>query len=517
MQNAASRYHGQDTLVVAMAKAPEPIALNPLLLEGQNAYTYSELLYSYLTRYDAGGHVTGDLAREVPTPENGGVSADGKTITFHLRHGVRWEDGVPVTARDVVFSYRAVMNPANNVPERYGFDLVDSIAAPDPYTVVIRLKRAFSPIIGFFFGGDSNYPILPAHLLAALPSINTATFNARPVGSGPYRMERWDRGDRITLEANASYYGGRPGIERVVLPFVHDSGTIVNELYSGELDAAFLLDASRIAQLRAIPNHRVVVTPVPYFYSLEFNLDDPVVADHAVREAIALGIDRRMLARKITLGVYDAETAMRGLFTWAFDPRADRLTFDPARAQQLLARDGWLPGPGGIRTKNGKPLRLQLSLPAGSDITTRYATAIAEEERAIGVDVTLRQYDREQFIATDGPIIQGHYQIALYDVQATYDPDASWYLACDQRAPHGFNLARYCNRTVDALLHRAAATFDRAERIAAYHRVQQLIASDLPYDFLCQISEVDVIPSSLRGYADPILSPFNSVSSWRLQ
>jgi peptide/nickel transport system substrate-binding protein len=508
----AQPQHQANTLVVAVRK--EPVALNPLLLEGLDSYTYGPLIFSYLTRYDPSGRTVGDLASVVPSIANGGVSPDGKRITFHLRRGVVWQDGVPLTSRDVLFTYRAVMNPLNNVPQRYAFDLVSSIDAPDPHTVVVHLKHAFSPIIGWFFGGDNNYQILPAHLLAGARSINTVAFNAQPIGSGPYRFERWDRGDHITLSANASYYMGRPRIDRLVLPFIQDDSTTINELHTGEIDAAFLVDASRIAELRAIPNHRVVVTPVPYFYALAFNLRDPILADRSVRQALAEAVDNRGLTRKITLGVYDSDTAMRGLFTWAFDPSVKSMPYDPVRAAALLARDGWIAGPDGIRVKNGRRLRLELSFATGLGITTRFVTAIAAAERSIGVDMTLRQYARTQYLETGGPFLGGRYQVSLYDYQAAYDPDASWLLACDQRAPHGFNVAAYCNPAVDALLQRAASSFDRKVRIAAYRSVQRQIASDLPYDFICQISEVDVVPSKLGGFAPPLLTPFGTAAAW---
>ena len=501
------------TLVIAVEK--EPISLNPLLLEGIDAYTYSEILYSYLTGYDSSGRAVPDLADPVPSLSNGGVSTDGKTVTYHLRRGVRWQDGAPLTSRDVVFTYHAVMNPANNLPYRYGYDVVASIAAPDPYTVVVRLKRAFSPVIGFFFGGDSNYPILPAHLLAGYPNLNEVPFNSAPIGSGPYRFERWDRGDRLTFTANATYFAGKPHIDHLILPFIQQDSTAINELQTGEIDAATLMDASRVAELRAIPHHRVVITPVPWYYALGFNLDDPLLSDRAIRQAIALAIDRRTLTRKITQGVYDADTAMRGLFTWAFDPHADTIAYDPKRAAALLTQDGWIPGPDGIRRKQGRRLHLELAFATGLSITTHFATAIAAAERTIGIDVTLRQYPRNQFIGNEGPIMQGHYQLSLYDYQASVDPDVSWLLACDQRAPHGFNLSRYCSVSVDALLKRAAASFDRATRIADYSRVQRQIVEDLPYFFICQISEVDVIPTSLQGYQRPLLSPFDSVAQWR--
>ncbi|HEY5348818.1 MAG TPA: peptide ABC transporter substrate-binding protein [Candidatus Lustribacter sp.] len=511
-QQARYQHRTSDALVIAMRK--EPISLNPLLLEGTDSYAYSELLFSYLTNYRSDGRVVGDIAREVPSIANGGISDGGTRITYRLRRGVRWQDGAPLTAADVVFTYHAIMNPANDVPERYGYDVVASIAAPDPYTVVITLKRPFSPIIGYFFGGDSNNAILPAHLLRERHDLNTAAFNAQPVGSGPYRFDRWDRGDHVTLTANGSYYAGRPRIGRLVLPFISSDSTTISELQTGEVDAAFMLDASRIAELRAIPDHRVIVTPVPYFYAISFNLQDPLTSDLAVRQAIALAIDRRALTRKISRGVYRADTAMRGLFTWAYDPAADKAVYDPAQARAVLARDGWTQGRGGIATKHGRALRLQLSYAAGSDITSRFAVAIAAAVRAVGIDMTLRSYERGQFVETDGPLIQGRYQVSLYDYQGGYDPDASWLLSCGERSPHGLNVSRYCNADVDRLLERGAASYDRAARAAVYRQVQRRIARSLPYYFLCQISEVDVIPAQLGGYAPPLLSPFNSAASW---
>jgi peptide/nickel transport system substrate-binding protein len=508
----ATSVNDSSTLTVAVRK--EPTSLNPLLLEGINAYIFSELFYSYLTTYDEHGNVAGDLAREVPSYANGGISADGRTIVFRLRRGVRWQDGAPVTARDVAFTYRAVMNPANNVQERYGYDLIERLDTPDAYTVRIRLQRPFSPILSFFFGGDSNYPILPAHLLASLPNVNAVPFDSAPVGSGPYRLARWDRGDRIVADANASYYAGKPRIARLVLPFISDDSTVINQLKTGEVNAAFFPDTSREAELRAIPNHRLVVTPVPYFYAISFNLDLPQLADRSVRMALVQAIDNKTLVRKVTHGLDDADHAMRGLFTWAYDPHVATPDYDPAAAKALLTRDGWIPGPDGVRTKNGRRLSFQLSFASGQDVTTELATAIAAAERQVGVDVSLRQYDRNEYVGLQGPWMQGRFALSLYDFQGTYDPDAAWMLACDQRAPRGFNMSRYCNPAVDALLHKAAASYDRATRMAAYRTVQRQIAADIPYDFLCQISEVDVIPSDLGGYAPPLLSPFNFVAKW---
>lgn len=480
----------------------EPQSLNPLLLEGPQAYAVSELLFSYLTNYDADGNMVPDVALQVPTTANGGVSSDGTRITFHLRRGVRWQDGAPLTARDVVFTYRAIMNGANDIPERFGYDKIVAINAPSADTVVIRLKKPYAPIVPLFFGGDSNYPILPEHLLAKYPSLNSVPFDQQPVGSGPYMLKEWARGDRLVLTANPRYYRGKPAIAQLVLPFRHDESTIVNELMTGEIDTAFSLDASRISLLRTLPRHRIAVTPIPYFYAMGFNVTDPALRDVNVRRAIALAIDRDAIVRKISHGVYDSKTGLRGLFTWAFDPGADRIAYNPRLARQLL---------------QGKHLRLQLIFPAGSDITAQLATAIAASEAAVGIDVTLKRYLREVYVANDGPVMQGRYQLSLYDYHSNYDPDASWLLACDQRSPGGFNEARYCNPAMDRDLERATSVFDRPQRARIYRGVQQTTVRDMPYFFLAQASEIDVIPADLEHYDRPLLSPFNSVARWSLR
>ncbi|MGA7200502.1 MAG: ABC transporter substrate-binding protein, partial [Candidatus Cybelea sp.] len=475
------------TLVVAISQ--EPVSLNPLYLQGALGYAISELGYTYLTNYDSNGKLVPEVAVTVPSLANGGVSSDGKHIVYHLRRNVLWQDGAPLTSRDVVFTYRAILNPSNAVPSRYGYDRVASVEAPDPYRVIVKLKRPYSPIVSYFFGGDSNYPILPAHLLARSASLDRVAYNAAPIGSGPYRFTYWARGDRLELAANPRYHGGRPAIARISLRFIHDPSTMISQLLTNEVDAAFFADVSRIATFRALPHHRIIVTPGPYFSALTFNFADPITNTVAVRQAFSLSIDRHALVAKVTHGVYDADTGMRGLFTWAFDPHAEGSAYEPQRAQALLVKDGWIAGADGIRVKNGRRLELQLAFRAGSDIEAGFVSLIVENERAVGIDVTTKRYSREEFIAQNGPLSQGRFQVALLTYQSTYDPDASWLLSCDQRAPNGFNFARYCNPAVDDALQRGVYVFDRAARRRAYSFVQRQLLTDVPYDFLCQVSE----------------------------
>ena len=510
-QGWQTRNERTNTLVVAF---PEPRSLNPLYLEGIFALEIGEFGFSYLTNYNAAGAVVPDVAREVPTIANGGISADRRRITFHLRHGVLWQDGAPLTSRDVVFTYRAVMNPRNTIASRYGFDKISTVGAPDPYTVVITTRAPYSPIVPMFLGGDSNYPILPAHILARYTNLNHVAFNGAPIGSGPYRFGPWLRGDRVTLVANPSYFGGRPAIDRIDLRFIPDSSTIVNQLSTGEVDAAFFADPSRIAALRQIPNRQVVVTPVPFVYLLDFNLADPLIGDIKVRRAFALAINRSAAVQKAFHGLYDARAGMRGLFNWAFDPRAGNVQYAPAAASALLASDGWVAGADGIRSKAGRRLGIRLIDYTGIQAEDELATIVAAEERSVGIEVTRQRYSRQEFFSLSGPLYSGHYQVSLYNIQPSWDPDVSWQFACNQRRPNGFNSASYCNPAVDRALAHAITVFDRTARSRDYAFVQRQVLKDLPYYFLCQMSEIDVIPARLRGYELPLLSPFNSVARW---
>ncbi|HEV2909027.1 MAG TPA: ABC transporter substrate-binding protein, partial [Candidatus Eremiobacteraceae bacterium] len=162
------------------------------------------------------GQLEPDLALTVPTRENGGISVDGKTITYHLRRGVLWHDGTPFTADDAVFTFGVIMNPANNVVSRTGWDQVVSMTAPDPHTVVVHLKQPYAPAVATFFAPSlAPMPVLPKHLLNGLPDINRAAFNNKPVGTGPFMVSSYVPQVGLTLVANPHYWRGPPKLHEI--------------------------------------------------------------------------------------------------------------------------------------------------------------------------------------------------------------------------------------------------------------------------------------------------------------
>ena len=202
--------------------------LNPHLFTETTLGYIAELSQAYLVKYDAQNQPYPELVTEVPTLANGGIGKDGKTITWHLRKGVRWSDGAPFDADDVIFSTKAVLNPANNEVGRDGWNLIKKMDEPDKYTVVYHLSKPYSPYLSTFFGSaGANPDLLPKHILAKYPNINQVPYNAKPVGIGPFRIVAWHRGDNVELEANPYYFRGQPKIKHItykLIPLLRHAG-----------------------------------------------------------------------------------------------------------------------------------------------------------------------------------------------------------------------------------------------------------------------------------------------------
>ncbi|HEY5258240.1 MAG TPA: ABC transporter substrate-binding protein, partial [Candidatus Baltobacteraceae bacterium] len=395
---AGTRAHDSQTLTIVQQR--EPLSLNPAMDNGTSSTQWGLLLFSYLVKFDDRDRLVGDVAAQVPSLANGGISKDGRTITYHLRAGVRFSDGVPLTARDCVWSIRAIQNPANDVQSRYGYDRVVAADAPDDRTLVLHLKAPFAPLTTIVLA-PQGFPILPAHVLSKYPNFNDVAFNGAPVGSGPYVVRSWNRGDRVELRANPYYFRGKPKIDRMVVRFVADSTTAIDQLRTGEADGFFNdQDLGNYPILRAVPGVRTTGRPMNAVGALIFNTRDPLTADTRVRHALAQGFDIATTVAKAYRGALDAKQAGRGLFIWAYDPAAyPDVAYDPARAARLLDAAGWVRGSDGVRRKGGRSLDLLLIVQAATPGDAVVANVIAKAEEAIGARVEIKAFSANQFVA----------------------------------------------------------------------------------------------------------------------
>ncbi len=459
--------------------------LDPLLATNTTDSAVDRLIFDVLVSVDASGNrEVPMLAAQVPTLANGGISRDGLTITYHLRHGVRWSDGAPLTSADVAFSFHAIMNDANNVIARDGYDVVRSVAIPDPYTIVFHLKHPYAPFVNTVFGeSDSPYAIIPAHLLAKLPNINHIAFNSQPVGTGPFELKEWVRGDHLTLVPNPHYFLGAPKLKEIRIEVIPDENTEINDLRSHSLDWQFEASPDEYRQLKTIPDLRIVLVNMNQYLWLQINNRHVPLDELPVRQAIAMALDKQRLVDDLTGG--SASVADQDLppFSWAHATEITRYPYDPARARALLIANGWKPGPDGILEKNGVPLHFVLATNT-SNVTRRAAVVqIQAMLQKVGIAAEIKSYLATLLFASvaEGGILQtGKYDLSVNGWIAGIDPDQSSQFLCSAIPPNGNNSTFYCNPKLDAAEHDALTHYDRATRKAAYARVEAILTHDTP-------------------------------------
>ncbi len=249
-------------------------SLNPLLTtDTPVSLIIAPLTMGYLIRWDKQGKPIPELITEIPSQQNGGVSKDGLTITYHMRHGVKWSDGAPFNADDVIFSFNAVLNPANNVTSRSGFDRIVKMDEPDNYTVVLHLSKPYSPFVETFFStAGANPSLLPAHLLAKYANLNNVDYNSKPVGIGPFMVKEWQRGSRVVLVANPYYFRGTPKLKEIDYEIITNANTVLTEMQAKSLDMFYQAPQNMLGQFTALRSFVTWAQPSFYFRHVDFNL-----------------------------------------------------------------------------------------------------------------------------------------------------------------------------------------------------------------------------------------------------
>ncbi len=510
-----SRHPWTQPGILRIGVRTNPRSLNPILVTSNVEMSLARLTSDVLVTADANGTLIPSLAAVVPTRENRGISADGRTITYHLRHDVRWHDGVAFTSADVAFSFAAVMNPKNLVETRDGFDRVERVSTPDPYTVVFRYRAPYAPAVATVFG-DSGLPycIIPKHLLARYDNLNDVPFDAAPVGTGPFRFVRWARGDQIVYEANPSYFKGAPKLKRIVVKLLADENTANNQLRAHEIDWAFEGTIGGYRDLKAIPNVVAALTPTNGFNHLQVQTQHEPFGDVRVRRAISLALDRELLARTLALGAVQPANVDFPPFLWAHDATIPATTRDLARANALLDAAGLARGADGMRMYKGKPLAIDFVFQPESALGRREVVMIAAQLREVGLDVKPRAVTSSLFLApaeSGGVLRKGNFDLSLVEWTAGVDPDNSTMLTCANLAPSGYNEARYCSKTMDAAQARALTTFDQRERKAAYSAIERELVDAAPLIPIFWIPWIEGLSDDVRGvHPNPAIETWNA-------
>jgi peptide/nickel transport system substrate-binding protein len=486
--SAASSLHAwTDPATLRLAVTADPHGFNPLYPTNQEDDWLASLCFDLLITQDGAGRLVPDLAADVPTLRNGGISADGKTIRYSLRRGVRWHDGAPFSSADVAFTWRAIMDPRNAVPNRHGYDRIERVDTPDPYTVVFHLKEPFAPFVRTVFAeADTTYRVLPKHLLDHETSLDRADFNTHPVGTGPYKFVRWDRAQSVAYAANPAYFRGAPHIANVVVRIIPDFTTLAVELRTHHVDLG-RVDPSGFNLLRGAEGLDGELITANAFGAYMLNMARPPLGDVRVRRAVARAIDRAGLVKRLAFGTADTGYADIPPALYGATAQDDPNAYDPAAARSLLDAAGWKPGADGVRARDGKRLELLMASIAGSPSARSFDVLVQSALRAVGIDAQIKEYAAATFFAPaagGGPLASGNYDLAQFNWLSGTDLDNSVLFTCGARPPNGRNFENYCSPEMDALQRDARRTYDDAKRRATYAKIEALVQRDVPMAFI---------------------------------
>lgn len=501
-------------LVIGMQQEPEILndAVNSMVAD---VYVCN-LIFSKFVKHNERMELVPDLIEEIPTVENGGISRDYLTYTYHIRRNARWHDGVPVTSYDAKFSYEVMMHPQINVETRQGWDIVDKVDTPDSHTVVFHLREVYANFAGDCFYDES---VLPEHLLrgALGPDFQNADFHRHPIGSGPFVFKEWVSGSHIIVTANKDYYGAGPYLDEIVIKFVPDGNALVMQLETGEVGGIDNAPNALLGVISNVKGETLYRNPALFNEHLDLNCENPILRDVRVRRALALATDRAEISEKIYDGVWIPAYGDDHPKSPYYTDAVEKLNaFDPARAAALLAEAGWIDRNGdGIREKDGKPLKLTISATTGNQNRERTEMVLREQYRHIGVDLEVKNYDPSVLFASydEGGILRkGAFDIALYASLNPPDPsnkDGSY----SERfiPPAGQNFTRIRSAELTRLLTEGGRTVPFGERKKIYDKVSILVAERSPVIPLLWVTQLEAMPEALQNYCP---NPTQSGDTW---
>jgi peptide/nickel transport system substrate-binding protein len=495
--------------------------LNPLLSTQSFVVDVVQMVFSGLIDYDDHGDPVPDVALEVPTQRNGGISPDGKTITYHLRHGVLFSDGVPLTSADVKYTWEQIVNPNNNVGYRYPYDRVVSVDTPDDYTVVVHLRAPLASFVAAFMRNGVIGAIVPKHLLSGYADLNRIPFNNHPVGSGPFTVARWEPGALLVLRANHSYWRGPPKLREVQYRIITSQNTLLTDVMGHDVDLYYDAPEIQYATVSALPGYRVTHVPNMTYEHIDFNCLRPPLDDVRVRQALAYAIDWKRLSDDVYFGVDTPGMADTAPTSWAYDPSVLPYPHDLARARALLRQAGWVPDASGVLRKNGAPFHIDITTVAGVTSRAKAEEVIQQNLRAVGIELDIHNYPANLLFATYGAggiLAHKKFYLSLYAWEFTIpDPDNTNTLGPDEVPPAGENYTFYSDPDIGTWQREGQAHYERTLRRPYYVLIQRRIHDKVPFHTIVWRSNIDVVNKDLRNFKPaPAVSDFWNSWEWQI-
>jgi peptide/nickel transport system substrate-binding protein len=480
------------TLIDAMTG--EPSGLIPMIAGESAASAIAGYIFNSLIKYDAKLELEGELAKSWD------ISRDQKTITFHLKPGLKWADGVPLTSADALFTWKLVTDEHTRTPYGADYKLVLKAETPDPLTFRVSYSQPYAPALDSWAG----LQILPKHLLQG-QDINTTAFARKPVGSHYYQLEDWRNGERISLVRNPLATQGQAHIDRIVERIIPDSASQFLELLADNIDSMVL---NPIQYARIFPSRPELGKKIALYRELGngytylgFNLKHKPFDDKRVRLAINYAIDKQEIIDGVLLGLGEPVAAPYKPGTRWVNPKLKPYGYDPKKARQLLKEAGFEDHDGdGILDRDGKPLAFEI-LTNQNKQREMSAVLIQRRLQEIGIDAHIRVLEWASFV---GRFIKtGDFDVIVLGWSLSQDPDQFGIWHSSQTKPGQFNIIGYQNPKVDKLLEQGRLELNPNKRMKIYHEFSRLLLEDSPVVYLYAGYGLPAIHKRVKGIPNP--------------
>ena len=451
----------------------EPSNLIPILSSDSSSHEIASYVYNGLVKYDKDLNIVGDLA------ESWVISKDNLNITFRLRKGVRWHDGKPFSAHDVMYTYKVTIDPKTPTPYSGDFRLVKKAEVLDDHTFRVTYDKPFAPALISW-----SVAVLPRHLLEG-KDITNSPLKRKPVGTGPFIFSEWVAGDRVILAANPDYFEGRPYIGRYMMRIIPDSATMFLELKNNSIDMMGLTPLQYVKQTdypafrREFNRYKYLASAYTY---VGYNLRHSFFKDKRVRQAMAYAIDKQEIIDGILLGQGVEATGPFKPDMWAYNGNVRRYEYDPEKAMALLKDAGFERGSDGLLRKNGRPFEFTILVNQGNTVRIQSAELIQRRLAAVGITMKIRVLEWATLV--NDFIDKRNFEAVLLGWTIPNDPDLFDVWHSSKQGPKELNFTSFANGEVDEMLVKSRHTLDRTERKKYLDRVQEILAEEQPYTFL---------------------------------
>ncbi|HIJ39161.1 MAG TPA: peptide ABC transporter substrate-binding protein [Rhodospirillaceae bacterium] len=527
-----------DQLVIGISQFPANF--NPLINSMLAKSYILGLAVRPLTVYDKDWALVCMLCTRLPSLENGLAVAektpDGKNgvaITYAIRAEARWGDGVPVTSQDAVFTWQVGRHPQSGVSSSELFRRIQQVEVKDAKTFILHFDK-----LTFDYNAINDFQLLPAHLEAAAFTDPAAyhlrsLYETEPTNpglyNGPYRISEIARGQYVVLLPNPFWSGPKPAFARLVVKAIEASPAIEANLLSGDIDMVagelgMSVDAALNFERRHRPEWRVTYKPGLVHEHITVNLDNPVLADRRVRQALLFGLNRPTLVQQLFGGHQAVSNGPVNPLDWCYDPKVKAYPFDPEQAGRLLDEAGWRRGSDGWRRNaEGRKLALELMTTAGNHNREVMELVIQQAWKKLGIDVTLRNQPARTFFG-DTVLKHAFADLALFAwVSAPENVPRSSLQS--EMVPtkannySGENVGGYRSPAMDRLIEAIEVALDREKRRGLWAELQALYAEDLPELPLTYRSDPFILPVWLQG-VEPTGHQYPTtlwVENWRVE